>query len=176
MERLTGGLGWNLRGRKICVEGGKMGDSNRNVVFAQFIQRQFRKAKSVLVVGDGRGELARKLANKGFSVRVIEARPRFEGREHKKIDYREGWFSRDTLILEDVVVGMHPDEATAEIIIAAERQKKGWAVVPCCLRGLEARGVQDFAGWLKKLAMLGTGCRKTCLPMTGKNVVLWKCR
>ena len=56
----------------------RMGDSKRNVVFCDFIRRRFPKAKSVLVVADGKGELARKLANKGFKVRVVENKPRFE--------------------------------------------------------------------------------------------------
>ena len=62
-----------------------MGDANRNVEFARFIVRQFPRARTVLVVADGKGELSRKLANRGLRVRVIEARPRFSGRAHKHL-------------------------------------------------------------------------------------------
>jgi len=149
-----------------------MGDPKRNEVFASFIRRNFPKAETALVVADGHGLLARKLANKKFKVRVIENNPRFAGRRHKRIQYEKGWFTRNTSVVEDVVVGMHPDEATAEIILAAESAKKGWAVVPCCLKGVEASGVHNFAGWLRKLASLAP-CRSTHLKMTGKNTVLW---
>ena len=153
-----------------------MGDARRNEVFATFITRQFPRAKTVLVVADGKGELSRKLANKGLRVRAIEAKPRFNGRAHKGIDYRAGWFSRDCPVPEDLVVAMHPDEATAEVILAAKAAGKPVAIVPCCRCGDPAitSGVRNYPGWLNKLKTLYPPMLETQLKFDGRNIVLWR--
>lgn len=153
-----------------------MGDANRNIEFAQFIRRQFPKARTVLVVADGKGELSRRLANKGLRVRTIERNPRFDGRAHKGIDYRRGTFSRDTTISEDIVVAMHPDEATAEVILAARAQRKPFAVVPCCHKGdpAIAGGVSNYEGWLRRLIALWPPMQEGALHISGRNRVLYR--
>ncbi|OPZ64472.1 MAG: hypothetical protein BWY85_01141 [Firmicutes bacterium ADurb.Bin506] len=153
-----------------------MGDANRNVEFARFIVRQFPRARTVLVVADGKGELSRKLANRGLRVRVIEARPRFSGRAHKHLDYRRGTFTRDTPITEDLVVAMHPDEATAEVILAARAQRKPFAVVPCCHKGDPAisGGVSNYEGWLRRLVSLWPPMQEGALHIQGRNRVLYR--
>ena len=40
------------------------------------------------------------------------------------------------------------DEATAEIILSGEKYNKRWAVVPCCIKGVQAHGVNKFSGWI----------------------------
>ncbi|MHA2279978.1 MAG: hypothetical protein ACXAC5_03755 [Promethearchaeota archaeon] len=151
-----------------------MGDSKRNYVFAQFIFRNFppKKFKSVLVVADGKGYLA-VLLSKKYRVRVIEAYPR-QDILRKKVRYEKGWFSSTTTIEEDFVVGMHPDDATGDIIVAAEKNGKRWSIVPCCVKGIHAHGVGNFSNWIKKLK--GLSKREvgiTLLPISGKNTVLW---
>ena len=153
-----------------------MGDRRRSELFARFIVAQFPKAKSVLAVADGKGELARKLANKRRSVRVVDPWPRFAGRHHKRIVYEDGLFTEDSRVLEDVLVGMHPDEATAEIILAAKRAGKPWAVVPCCLRGRHANRVKGYWAWLTLLASLDPPVRRAGLRMSGRNIVLYRRR
>lgn len=152
-----------------------MGDSRRNKLFATFIVKQFSKVKTVLVIADGKGELARKLANKGLQVRVIENKPRFEGRGHNGITYRKGWFDRNCVFDEDLIVGMHPDEATAEILLAGEKNRKSWAIVPCCVKGTEAKNIDGYRNWMRKLKQL---CRNACqeytLKISGKNIVLFR--
>jgi hypothetical protein len=151
-----------------------MGDDRRNEVFAQFIIRQFPKAQSILVVADGKGILARKLANKKKKIRVIEDKPRFEGPGHKGITYTKGWFTEDTTFDDDLIVAMHPDEATAEVILAAKREKKPFAIVPCCIKGRLSESVQNYTGWIKKLRSLYPVTLETSLHMNGKNIVLWR--
>lgn len=151
-----------------------MGDSRRNEEFAKFIFRQFppKKYRSVLVVADGKAELARYLSAK-YKVRVVENKPR-QKHKRKHLIYTKGWFTSSSEVLEDFVVGMHPDEATAEIIKAAERNNKRWSVVPCCIKGIEAHGVKNFKGWLRKLKSLSKrDPMETLLPIGGKNTVLW---
>lgn len=150
-----------------------MGDPNRHKVFANFVSRQFPKAKSVLVVADGKGELARILANKGLKIRVIENSPRFEGKPHQNIKYQKGFFTAHTTISEDVIIGMHPDEATGEIVGAAVRQGKPFAVVPCCVKGRLSWKAHSYSEWLKVLKSEGGG-RETTLSFSGKNIVIWR--
>ena len=155
-----------------------MGDSNRNTKFATFIARNFPKAKTALVVADGHGELARSLANKKIAVTVVEAKPRFVGRIHPLITYKQGWFTEDSEVEADIIVGMHPDEATSEIILAARKNKKPFAIVPCCCVGKGSSGLSrnNFAAWVKRLNDMACGCYTAMLKISGKNLILYKKR
>lgn len=152
-----------------------MGDTNRNIKFSQFIIKQFPKANSILVIADGKGELARKLANKGKIVRIIENKPRWEGRLHKNIIYQKGFFTADQEIKEDLIIGMHPDEATGEILLAAKKQNKHFAVVPCCAVGRFSDKMKktDYLQWMEKLQTLFR-CKSYDLHIQGRNTVLYQ--
>lgn len=150
-----------------------MGDKNRNIEFSKFIRKQFPKIKSVLVVADGEGELAKYLANSGFTVRVIESNPRWKGNLPSNLQYVKGWFNSDWDIEEDLVVGMHPDEATGEILFAAKQQNKPYAVVPCCSVGkYSGKKKIDYRDWINKLTSI-FGCQQYSLKISGKNMVLY---
>lgn len=152
-----------------------MGDPKRNIIFANFIKRNFspKKYSSVLVIADGKGELALELSG-SYKVRVIEAKPRQIDRR-KRVKYTSGWFTESTPVEQDFIVGMHPDEATGAIILAARRNNKHFAVVPCCIKGgLETHGVSSFTAWINKLRSLaGRYVNQTTLGFSGKNTVLW---
>ena len=159
----------------VIIRGGEMGDSLRNVVLTDFIRKNF-SVNNVLVVADGKAELARKLANKEYRVRVIEAKPRFEGRKHPLITYQKGWFDEDSEVKEELIVGMHPDHATIEIILAANKNNLPFVIVPCCILGRKeiVNGVNGFQGWVKVLKRLAGECRETTLKFSGKNLVLYR--
>jgi hypothetical protein len=148
-----------------------VGDPKRNEAFAKLIFREFPNCKTCLVVADGKGHLAALLAKK-YRVRVIENKPR-QVLTRKRVKYQSGWFEASTPLTEDLIVGMHPDDATAPIIKAAVRNKKKWAVVPCCIMGLEAHGVSGFTAWIKKLRSFAPNSRTETLPIGGKSLVLW---
>jgi len=113
-----------------------MGDERRGLVFARFIVKNFPKAHNILEVASGKGQVARRLANKKLSVTAIEAHPRLEGRAHKRIAYKKGWFTSESDIQPpDLIVGMHPDESTSEIVMYAVKHSIPFAVVPCCVKG-----------------------------------------
>jgi len=152
-----------------------MGDSNRNVIFAQFIVKHFPKAKTILCVADGKGELAYLLAKKGKIVRVIEAYPRQEY-THKKLRYEKGIFSSKSPISEDLVVGMHPDGATEAIIKSAKANGKAFAVVPCChvLENGGKTNVTSDGAWRNYLMGLWSGGSSSILKFSGRNIVLWR--
>lgn len=151
-----------------------MGDTQRNIQLASFIVKRFPKVKTILVIADGKGELSRKLANKGFIVRVIEAKPRWEGKPHKNVTYQKGWFSAETEIKEDIIIGMHPDEATGEILLAAKQQGKPFAVVPCCAVGRYSENMNQagYKQWIKKLKEIFK-CQEWDLHISGRSTVLF---
>jgi hypothetical protein len=134
-----------------------MGDERRGQIFAQFIVKQFPKAQRVLDVAGGKGQVAR-----------------FEGRAHPRIKYIKGWFTEDSEMPDcDVVVGMHPDEATAEIVLYAVKHRLPFAVVPCCRKGRHSENV-NYPGWLAKLRSLACGydTYEAGLKMRGMNTVV----
>lgn len=152
-----------------------MGDARRNKAFAGFIKKNFPKVKTILVVADGLGELSACLMQQGFAVRTVEANMRDRRKRAKGVIFTRAWFNRNDTIKEDMIAAMHPDEATAEVVIAARKNKVPFAVVPCCILGPEAKGVIGFDSWIKKLTHLSGGeCRVSMLPITGQNLVLYR--
>ncbi len=154
-----------------------MGDTRRHEIFTRFISKTFPWAHEVLIIADGKAQIARKLADRDIRVRVIEADPRYAGQPHPLVTYEEAWFDRDTPVHEQLIIGMHPDEATAEIILAANKNRIPFAVVPCCVLGREAEGVRNnFFAWVKKLKSLAEECHEKELNIDGKNLVLYRRR
>lgn len=157
-----------------------MGASNRSLEFAKFLRRNFPCAKKVIVVADGKGDLSAELASLDFSILAIEAKPRFSlsipKKLRDKIEYKKSWFLWDKFEKgdENLIVGMHPDEATSEIVRYGTIHQIPWAVVPCCVLGRDANDVSKFSDWIEKLKRLaGWYCSEAILPITGKNLVVY---
>ena len=150
-----------------------MGDKNRHIRFAEFIIGKFppKQYKSVLVVADGKGDLAIELA-KHYTTRVIENNPRNKFFVGASFKYEKGWFDFTTPVPEDFIVGMHPDEATGQIV--RNRDNKPYAIVPCCLKGIDAMGISNFTNWIKKLKSLSRReVFEDMIRIGGKNRVLY---
>ena len=81
----------------------------------------------------------------------------------------------------DVLVGMHPDQATEPIVDAALRLNKPFAVVPCCVfpdafpeRALDGAPVRSYAQFLDYLRAKDPGIETAYLPFQGRSRVLYK--
>ena len=118
---------------------------------------------------------------KGLNVRMIEAKPRHLKR-HRNVEVQKGLFHGETRITEDLIVGMHPDEATIEIILCAKANSKPFAVVPCCAKVMPGRekykkgiSLGSRRRWVNKLRDIvgASQCQQTDLPIQGANTVLW---
>ena len=158
-----------------------MGDKARHDVFAAWIKRVFglrrfkrrKRRPTIVCVADGKGALANRLSALGFAVTVFERRQRHPGLR-PYVRHVRAEFTRDTpLKATDLVVGMHPDEAAPEIVLAARRARRPFAVVPCCLLGPEAIDVKTERGWLNKIKSLARDAMEARLPICGRNVVIW---
>lgn len=149
-----------------------MGDNKRFQVMHDFILRNYPRAKSILCVADGAGDLARLLQNSGKNAQVID--PVYNGM----------YFTRTWKHKCDLIVGLHSDEATAEIVMVGERLQIPYCIVPCCVKGIEAdrmkkcfraRGRDGFKQWCTHLQKLSRNTlRETILPMQGANLILYK--
>jgi hypothetical protein len=164
-----------------------MGDPHRFEVFARFARRTFPAATAVADVAGGHGELAFWLGELGLRPVVVDPRPttfpRWIHRTLRKRAQRTGrrvGIERVVARVEDtdlcpfdLVVALHPEEATEPAVRAAVAQGVDFAVVPCCVFPLDGLR-RSRAAWLAHLVSLAPGARVSALPMGGANVVLWR--
>jgi hypothetical protein len=127
-------------------------------------------------VAGGHGKLQAALRQSGYTnVLSIDKRRKYAS---GRIGYRYGLFSCEVTEVFDLVVGMHPDEATDHIVIYGHERKVPWVVCPCCVRpSAYSYGdrANDYHRWMAHLRALGGGPKKVRtfqLPMDGRNTVL----
>jgi hypothetical protein len=160
-------------------EGEKVGDTRRFDVMADLVAERFpghRSARVVDVAG-GRGGLQAALRQRGFTcVTSVDVRAQYaKGRK----GYRYGLFTSDYAENFDLVVAMHPDDATDHAILYAVKRDLPFVVCPCCVRPSADHnykaGKNDYWRWADHLRLLGGGKSKVetlTLPMSGRNLVL----
>jgi len=160
-------------------------DRYRFEVVARFIAERFPlpDTQTVLDVGGSTGVLAYHLARLGYDATVIDPRRPAVRRRFRKAAQKAGFISRlhyerrllcatDTA---DLLVGLHPDEATEAILRQAVRTGSGFAVIPCCVMPTDGER-RTFDGWCAYLAGIAAGTHEVhteILPMVGANRVLW---
>lgn len=155
-----------------------MGDSRRFDLFAKLISKQFpNKNIRIADVAGGKGYLSLALKEQGYkNVEIFEPKKRKEQVKKVKRTYR--MFKEDLAKGFDLIVGMHPDEATDVIINAAGKNSIPFAVCPCCVRPTVSSywGQHSYGAWMKHLEKfakeLGFNVTKLMLKMNGKNIVL----
>ena len=75
-----------------------------------------------------------------------------------------------------LLVAMHPDQATEDVVEAGLRHGIPFAVVPCCVFAhLDPRRPTTYEGFLEHLAGKNDGVKRTRLNFRGRDTVLfWK--
>ena len=164
-----------------------MGDKRRNRVFAEFIRDTFSNNVRVADVAGGNGELGFLLQSElSKEVTLVDpsARPfpswvRDYLKEHESDpgahEMRRLKVNVDKVQFDqfDLLVAMHPDEATEPAIRAAISFNIDFAVVPCCPFPLE--GKKQFGKeWIRHLASLAPNIKTTRLGFSGPNTCLWR--
>lgn len=146
-----------------------MGDTRRFAVVADFVAHNFSPCHAADVAG-GTGLLAKHLEARGFTCDVIDSRS-YHGRKPSRL-------VRDRFVASmadqyDLLIGLHPDDATMELCRAA---KSGVPVViiPCCRMGPGAD--KEPAGSIchiirSFLTQEHIPWWETSLRMSGKNLV-----
>ncbi|MFC1601159.1 methyltransferase [Candidatus Sumerlaeota bacterium] len=164
-----------------------MGDSHRHWELAKFVARTFPEATRVADVAGGHGVVAFFLRELGLASTTIDTRdtglPRRMRRQLRKRSVAQGRLIEVPRIVADIreldlsefdlVVALHPDEATEPTVRAAVEQHKAFAIVPCCVFSLD--GVKrSREGWVDYLASLAPGATTDTLPIDGANKVVWR--
>lgn len=152
-----------------------MGDTRRFDLFADFIKSNFPNCNKVADIAGGKGYLQIALKERGFNVTT------FDKRKYKanKINYQYRYFDSTVKENFDLMVGMHPDEATDIIIVEAAKRSIPFAIVPCCImpNAIPYWGQHSYKQWiehLKKSAQkLGYQVYEKQLKMNGCNLVLY---
>lgn len=155
-----------------------MADNQRNKVFAAFLRKQLGDhPKNILDVACGRGKLTVELQKQFPFANVVGLDPKPRGNK-RRIKFLRGRFPERVKISQyDLIVGMHPDEATWRIVERSCQNHISFAVVPCCV----LHAPRSFPGgntiqWAKYMADYAeTRCMKvfSCvLGMSGANNVV----
>jgi hypothetical protein len=74
----------------------------------------------------------------------------------------------------DLIVALHPDEATEPAVRSAVEFDKDFAVVPCCVFPIDGlkRSVEE---WHEYLTSFSPDIVSTELPVNGANTILYRC-
>lgn len=153
-----------------------MGDSRRFQLFAQAVKRNFppREYCKVADIAGGKGHLQLALREAGYEdVTTFDLRPR----RAKGVTYKNFLFTPETKGSFDLLIAMHPDEATDVTIYAAARMNIPFIICPCCIKPtLLPKEAISKRQWIHQLRMYavknGFSCETLTLPMQGDNVVI----
>lgn len=157
-----------------------MGDSLRNHKFARFISIRYPMCKypTIAVIADGNMELSKCLRTYGYNITIFDpkARGKHSIRFKREVHIVKSWFTRDTKIkpLPSLIVAMHPDEATVEVILWAKINSVPCAVVPCCIKGDRkyTACIKSYKDWMCVLRALIDG-NEYRLNINGKNRIIY---
>ena len=177
----------------------KYNKSLRNSEFANFLVEKFGldniKKGFVLDIAGGKGLISFFLTTKyGIKCKIIDPRgaslPKSRRKELKKkniiIEEERKMFTLDTcddLIKGcSLIIGMHPDEATVDIVDVALAKKINFAVVPCCVfhnkfpdRKLKnGKDVVEYPDIIQFILEKDDTLKTDFLNIKGRNKIIYK--
>ncbi len=177
----------------------KFNKSLRNSEFAAFLVEKFGleniKKGFVLDIAGGKGLISYFLSiNYGIKCKIVDPRgatlPKPKKKELKKkkivIEEERKMFTLDTcdeLIKGcSLIIGMHPDEATVDIVDVALTKKINFAVVPCCVfhnkfpdRKLKnGKDVVEYPDIIQFILEKDDSLKIDFLNIKGRNKVIYK--
>jgi hypothetical protein len=151
-----------------------MGDPQRFKQFAQLITQQFPKQNKIADIAAGCGELSYQLIRQGKQSTAYDCRYSKLKPARKHIAYSFDFLKSKKEY--ELLVGMHPDEATEIIIKQASERKIPFVIVPCCPKTFYTKDKIEKHKWLAHLRIyankLKFNTRKLCLDIEGDNIVL----
>ena len=155
-----------------------MGDPRRFDLMADLVMTRlpWEGQPRIVDVAGGRGGMQAALRKRDFTnvVSMDICHSYAKGRS----GYKYGLFTRDEPAQFDLVVAMHPDDATDHAILYAVDHSIPWFVCPCCVRPAAVpckSGRNDYWRWIDHLRTIGGGqgtVETITLPMKGRNVAL----
>jgi hypothetical protein len=159
--------------------GKKARKSHRAELLAAWSKETFGAGRAVLEVAGGGGLLARELLRSGAAATVLLVDPRAEragAAAGLRLDARPFEVDYEAAGPVDLLLALHPDEATDAALEWASRRGIECAVVPCCVfadrfpRDGHVRTYEQLLAYLAKRYATQTAF----LPLQGRNVVLYR--
>lgn len=158
-----------------------MGDSRRFDLFGEFLSKHFPHDVNIADVAGGKGYLRLAMREHGFVDGRIDTYDPMRRKNmvilKKNERHIQDLFDLNKSNNYQLVVGMHPDEASDVIV---QSKSEYFAIVPCCIRpGIEAYfDKHKTENWLNHLERLAnkSGFRKVeraYLKFHGMNTVLF---
>lgn len=154
-----------------------MGDRRRFEEAAKFIQRNYKRGLNILDVAGGSGELSKLLSTLGYHMTIVDPKltiAKNDCLKHSITTIRKLFTMNFDISEYDLVVGLHPDEATEIIIKLCASFQKPFVVVPCCIIPQFSKEKFNFNSWISHLKQMSSDISECQLPITGKNIVLYK--
>lgn len=153
-----------------------MGDRRRFDVFARYIKSNFPGEQRIADIASGKGYLQVALREQGYSYIVSYDKRKIRCNKIKTV-YR--LFDDKEKTQFDLLVGLHPDEATDVIITQAAKRKIPFVIVPCCVKPHDTvfwKSSSHYTEWIDHLQKyaekLGFDVTMTRLPIKGRNIVM----
>ena len=161
-----------------------MGDDKRFEALADFVQRNFPPPLKIADVAGGQGNLSFILTQRGYVCTVIDPRKTNLSKKERQLSNRKGIrfnqirskFNSEMARDYDLIIGLHPDQATEEICYAAKF--KPTIIVPCCKywNGVENHGSPSLPDTIRKFFRQNRiEWWETLLKMNGKNLIFITC-
>ena len=154
-----------------------MGDTRRFDLFGVYIMRHATTTTRIADIAGGKGILQANLRQHGF-LRVETFDKRSKHKRGGGMNYKHRLFTPQLAQGFQLLVGMHPDEATDVIIVSAIKNHIPFIVCPCCIKPTLTvyRGKRYYEGWVNHLENVATSggysITRTHLKMQGNNIVI----
>jgi hypothetical protein len=154
-----------------------MGDKNRGKLFANYIYKNYPNVKKILCIADGNFITANELIKYYNNTEITVYDPKIRAKKKSKnIHAFKRCFYSTEKYKTDLIIGMHPDEATGEILEYAIKRKKSFILCPCCIKGKYANENLNKKGWINKLKGIAENNRFDVFidyfKMKGDNIIL----
>jgi hypothetical protein len=134
-----------------------MGDKRRFALFADLVRTRFPDAELIADVAAGSGHLQAALRHKGFKQIVSWDKKKRHARGPARKLYKNSIFDYESAPRGyDLVLGMHPDQATDHIVGYAVKHRVPFVVCPCCVlpSAFSYSGSKEFDAWCAHLAAI----------------------
>lgn len=152
-----------------------MGDKKRGKAVLKYIVNNFPRVNTIISVADGNLILAKEIYHY-YKVSVYDPCIRNRNktiRSHIKI--RGKPFHSKCNEKCDLIVGLHPDEATGQIVDYSIRTKTPCLIIPCCVKGKYSNECRK-QNWVKflsnKLIQKGFSVSIDKLQIKGSNLAI----
>lgn len=154
-----------------------MGDKHRFSAFALYLSQNFDKNLKVCDAAGGKGYLQQALRKLGF-VYIVTLDKRKGRKDRPNMRYQYRFLDPNVKDSYDLLVGMHPDEATDLIIAEASKKQIPFSIVPCCIKpSVTTFWGSSYIDWINHLKLyaqkLNFTVSEKLLKISGcKNIAL----